>query len=412
MSALTLLAAAINDALSATVGYFPFIFVAVAGFIFWAFWRRYVQQAFLAKTEMVLLELRLPREIFKSPKAMELALGVLHQTSPGDWWSMYYDGKVRAMTSLEIVSHGGKVHFYIYVRKGLKNLLESQIYAQYPDIEIHEVPDYVSAIPYGPKDAPYEMMGCEFKLTAKAGDAMPIKTYIDYGLDKDPKEEFKIDPLSQIVEFMGTLGPEENIWFQMMVMAHGIKPPQPGTKNAKSFGDRAKDLVEELSKRKFAKEQQAAGKPVLPFQTQLTETEREVLSAVERKAAKLAFDVGMRAIYIARKEKFSPGNIPGLMSLLRPFGSNTMNSFKPSGAPSFDYPWQDPFGVRARKIKRKLFEEYSKRGFFYDPYVKVPFVLSIEELATIFHFPGASTETPTLGRIESKRGEAPLNLPI
>ncbi len=35
--------------------------------------------------------------------------------------------------------------------------------------------------------------GCEFKFTK--GDGYPIKTYVDYGLDKDPKEEYKVDPL-------------------------------------------------------------------------------------------------------------------------------------------------------------------------------------------------------------------------
>ncbi len=38
--------------------------------------------------------------------------------------------------------------------------------------------------------------------------------------------------------------------------------------------------------------------------------------------------------------------------------------------------------------------------------------MTVEELATIFHFPGKVATTPTLGRIPSKRAEPPSNLPI
>jgi hypothetical protein len=39
-------------------------------------------------------------------------------------------------------------------------------------------------------------------------------------------------------------------------------------------------------------------------------------------------------------------------------------------------------------------------------------VMNVEELATIFHFPGEVATTPTLEKIESKRGEPPIDLPI
>ena len=413
MDALEFLTLALRYGFSQTVPYLPFAFFLVCLFIFWEFWVNYVQQLFISKTPMILLELRLPKEVFKSPRAMEIALTSLHQSSPGaNFWALYYEGKLRAYTSLEIVSIGGKIHFYIYLRKGLRALFETQLYAQYPDIEIHEVPDYATEIPYGAPGAEYEMWGCEYKLAGKT-DALPLKTYIDFGLDRDPKEEFKIDPISQVLEFMGSLTEGENMWFQMLIMAHAPQPPRRGAKNAKKFEVRAKELVDDLSKRKLAAEKAKEGKTITPIESKLTKAEEEVLEAVERKASKPAFDVGMRTIYVARKDKFNGGHIPGITGLLRPFGANNLNSFKPSNvATPFDYPWQDPLGVRARKIKRELFEWYVKRGWFYEPYVQDPFVLSSEEIATIYHIPGATAKTPTLGRLESKRGEAPVNLPI
>ena len=35
-----------------------------------------------------------------------------------------------------------------------------------------------------------------------------------------------------------------------------------------------------------------------------------------------------------------------------------------------------------------------------------------EELATLYHLPGAVATTPTLTRIPSKKSEAPANLPV
>ena len=50
----------------------------------------------------------------------------------------------------------------------------------------------------------WNLWGCEFKLLKP--DAYPIKTYIDFGLDKDPKEEFKVDPISPVIELFGSIG--------------------------------------------------------------------------------------------------------------------------------------------------------------------------------------------------------------
>jgi hypothetical protein len=40
------------------------------------------------------------------------------------------------------------------------------------------------------------------------------------------------------------------------------------------------------------------------------------------------------------------------------------------------------------------------------------FVLNVEELASMWHFPGQILKVPTLERIESKEASPPTNLPI
>ena len=89
-----------------------------------------------------------------------------------------------------------------------------------------------------------------------------------------------------------------------------------------------------------------------------------------------------------------------------------MNGFKPGLKTDFDYPWEDFMGLRLARRKRKMLSAYRRRGFFFQPEAQKPFVLNTEELATVYHFPGMLSQTPGLARIESKRAEPPVNLPI
>jgi len=84
-------------------------------------------------------------------------------------------------------------------------VIESSIYAQYPEVEIYETEDYVHDVPMnaGQPDSDWDLWGATLELTK--ADPYPIKTYIDYGLDKDPKEEFKNDPLATLIELLGSL---------------------------------------------------------------------------------------------------------------------------------------------------------------------------------------------------------------
>ncbi|OHB13689.1 MAG: hypothetical protein A2Y49_02110 [Candidatus Zambryskibacteria bacterium RIFCSPLOWO2_12_39_8] len=59
-----------------------------------------------------------------------------------------------------------------------------------------------------------------------------------------------------------------------------------------------------------------------------------------------------------------------------------------------------------------MLDAYKRREYFFKPYKRKHFVLNTEELATLFHFPGQVSTTPTFTRIESKKAEAPANLPI
>jgi hypothetical protein len=64
------------------------------------------------------------------------------------------------------------------------------------------------------------------------------------------------------------------------------------------------------------------------------------------------------------------------------------------------------------RMKRRMLDAYKRRMFFFYPYKYKAMVMTNEELATMFHFPGQVAQTPGLPRIPSKRAQAPTNLPI
>jgi hypothetical protein len=388
---------------------YPIWLPVILAFLFWEVWLQYIRHLFFATTKYVVLEIRLPRDIFKSPAAMELVFNTLYLTSgESHFFDRFWDGKVRPWFSAEIISEGGQVRLLMWTRENLRNLVESQIYAQFPDVEIHQVEDYTKEMVFNPEVN--NIWGTRYKLNQD--DPLPIKSYIDYGLDKDPKEEFKIDPLVSVLEYMSSIKPSEKVWFQIVFRAHK-------TEKHGGFLSKADDWhkgIYEIREKIFAKIK-------LEERRNPSKAEADILEGLQRSFQKYPFDVGFRCLYLADKATFSMGTVAGLRNLLRPFSYNPVPKFKDftvagfnsfGGEDSIDtnYAWEDFMDLRMNKKKREMLDAYKRRMFYYDPYVFKTHVMTSEALATLFHFPGAVAATPGLARIPSKRAQAPTNLPI
>lgn len=381
---------------------------------FWKSWVKYVRAAFFAKQKYSVLELRIPKGITKSPLAMEVFITSLFQPGgEGDFIGKYWDGSVRSWFSLELVSIDGTVRFFIWTKEKFKDMVETQLYSQFPDIEILDVSDidYAKAIPFDPEN--YQYWGCEF--TKSAASHVPIKTYTDYKLHEDPKEEFKIDPITPVIEFMGSLRKGEQAWIQICIRAHGKDQKKPGTWFEKV--DWKFDAATDLKKRTKRDVKIDKEKPMNPNEMSLTKGEKDVVEAIERNLSKIPFDCGIRAIYLAKGQAFRPSSIAGLSGSFRQYGAQNLNGFKAGKVPGMKYPWQDRSGAKVLKQKKGLFNKYKARAFFYEEFIPTgyggtPFVMTTEELATIYHFPGDVSRTPTLSRVVAKKAEPPSNLPI
>jgi len=398
----------------------PFLIVGGA----WTTWVIFRRSEFIASQKMILLEIKPPRNVIKTPLAMEAFLSTLHISSgESNWYLRWIKGSVRPWWSLEMASFEGQVHFYIWTRNFYRRLVESQMYSQYPGVQLIEVPDYTQLFSAEPEEG-WGIWGCDFKHTAK--DPLPIKTYVEYGLDKVQKEPEQVDPLANLVEFMGSIGKDECLWLQFVFRFHkGEKyhkhiKGEDGKWKIYTWRDQAKELVRKIREETRDTYTDPATGEERPGFPNPTKSQIEKMAAIDRNVSKLGFDVGVRGIYLVKPgAKFNVVTVLHMIALFKPFNTEGWNGINSAAwMKSFDdYPWQFRIKKKKNKYIHKMVEAYRRRQFFYEP---LSFgiskddimVMSTEELATVFHIPSQAVTAPTLGRIQSATGEAPANLPV
>lgn len=389
-------------------------------FTLWLVMRR---SEFIAGKKHVLLEIKLPRNLVKTPLAMEAVLsGINFAKGESNWFQIYWQGQVRPYWSLEIASFGGEVHFFIWTRSDMRKLVENAFYAQYPGVQLVEAVDYTRTISATPED--WNVWGCDYKHTLSI-DAYPIKTYVEYGLDKTQKEPEQIDPFASITEFMGSIGKNEYLWLQLIFRLHrgekyGKKiKDEKGKWKTYTWRDQALEEVKKIREQAALK-----AKYFDPTTGKMIETEGfpnptkgqvETIAAIERNVSKLPFDVGSRCVYVSAPGHFDPTVITGMIYLFKAFNSESWNGIKAThfGMEYSDYPWE--IGNERRKdiMRRDVVNAFRRRQYFHEPFhMTNPMVMSTEELATVFHIPSSTVATPGLRRIQSATGEAPANLPV
>ncbi len=415
------------------------------GYVAYHLWHHYRAEEYYDKTfKPKLLEIKLPRLIEKLPVAMEIVYEAMYQSSTGTWFDKLWKGRVLPEFSLEMTSTEGMVQFFIRTPEKFRLPITSALYAQYPTIEVVEAEDYVFKVPYKKASKEWSLWGCEYKLSK--ADAYPIKTYVDFKLDNtQTKDEQRSDPFASIVELLGSVGRGGHVWIQIMLQAAterhhvshhnvlsatletigsligmvfgiieslmgvshgegghdggGHGSPWDGIFKHQDWKGQGKDLIKKI--------QSKAG------EKGLSKKDQEEIAAIQRSISKRGFDVGIRAIQVAKKDSFNGPLCGGIYQMFAPFASGDFNAIKGTRATDFDYPWEDFRDIRLNGKKWEIFDAYIRRSYFRPPYQHKPFVLNTEELATVFHLPGQIiAATPTLPRVDSRKSEPPQNLTI
>ena len=395
--------------------------------LFFELWIKYLKIQAIKRIKWVLLEVRIPRDIEKTPKAMEQIFSGLHGILTGvKFLDKYWKGKVQEWFSFEIAGINGVVYFFIRTPEQFRNLVEAQIQAQFTSAEIMEVLDYASPLSGKVPGDTYDISGVEYIL--EKPDYYPIKTYESF---EEKQKERRLDPMAPFLEVLSKLGPNENIFIQYLLRPTGEKDwinegreaidkllgKKVETKKSwlGSLSDSIHEFVVNLMKAIaiYPEWNPAKKEEVKTAIKSLSPGEKAIAEAIENKISKLAFRVCVRFAYISGKDNFNRANMAAVGGAFKQFNTINLNAFKGNkeAGTSVDQPRIITSIKNRREYMRKInfvdryiFRKMSKNG--------MDFILNVEELATIYHYPILVVETPTMRRVEAKKTEPPVSLPV
>lgn len=389
-------------------------------------WVNFKQARFTKTWKWVVLAVDVPLEQVQSPKAVEQIFaqisGALTVPNFGD---KYWRGIKQKWFSFEIISIEGYIQFLIYTESQYRDLIEATVYAQYPMAEITEVEDYITNVSDKFPNEKDDTFVVEFGLAN--ADPYPIRTYHEF--EHSVTKDFMFnDPMAALLESFTRIGTGENLWLQIILeptpnawKEAGIatvkqiiaqKPPTPKESIfslllsipiaiLSEFWAHVSGSATADPKTKEKKKETPPGKV-----SDLSPGMKDTVAAIEEKISKIGFKTKIRALYAAKKDNFFPSRcMEGVVGSLNQFSIAGRNAIVPKIATLAYYAFRN---YRLAEKKKKFVSAYKKRKIKVG---KNPYILNIEELATLWHFPMPLVKTPLLQKASFKRAEPPINLP-
>jgi hypothetical protein len=393
-------------------------------------WQEYTENVFLSKFEYVVLELIPPKDIEKSPKLMEHVFTGLHDYSTPNNLEIHAGWKMlQPKMSFEIAGDAGKVHFYIRCPKQMRNNVEAQVYAHYPDIEVYEVEDYVNDVPKSLPNDKWTVWGVTYKYAKNP--ALPIRTYRNFQEDVTGK---MVDPLANVIEVMSALPKDQHIWLQIVVMPEKAKNWHPASeayiqelmdeylgRNKKKSKIPFFNIFQEIFvvpgnifRGMFGGELNAPAKDVSTEEenvefniNKLPPGVQERVQAINDCISKDSFQTVIRFVSVGSNENWSkPLSVGGIRGAMRQFADTNLNDLVTDNKTKT---YANYYFDKERELykKRKIVADYRSRagsGMW--------MLMNTEALATLYHFPDMVIRNPAVTRIESRKEDAPADLPV
>lgn len=350
--------------------------VTLLAFFTWRNYRKAELAAFNTEADLLILEI--PKTNDKKELAAEQMFASLHGILR-DADELKANGGHQEHLSFEFASINGQIRFYVWVPKNLRSFVEGQIYSQYPTVQIRPAEEDYTAHEYD------HSVIYTSDITLTDNDVLPIKTF----------QSFEVDPLAGITGTLAKLeATGDEMWVQILVRPiaddwhkiteRWVHDVRNGKKTATTYVGWLPQVFEALWRPPEAGDKTTTIK-------ELSDRDKTRISEAEAKATKLGYEVKIRVAYLGENQTTARQQMQAIVGTFKQFNSTNLNGFRASGA-SFNKDSILPYRQR----------QFDKNNF----------ILNIEELASVFHLPHTSVETPNIVWASSKTAEPPAKLPI
>ena len=315
--------------------------------------------------EKILLLVEVPATNDKKELAAEQMFAAIHGILRPPKRRILAGDSEQEYISFEVAAIDQRIHFYVWLPLALRSFVESQIYAQYSSAQI-----VLLAEDYVP-DSINQPIVSSTELKLNNHETIPISTF----------KNFDVDPLSGITAALASLDPGEQIWLQILTRPINDDWHKKSQKQIKKIetGSSGSSLVNFLSK-----PEEITNRP------NLSDRDNSQIAAIKQKSTKLGYQVKIRLVYLGQNKVTANLRLQAVVGAFKQFNTTDLNGFS-QGKSSFDL---------------KKIDDYRQRQFK-DP----GFILNIEELASVFHLPHTSVDTPNIVWASSKTAEPPASIP-
>ena len=298
--------------------------------------------------EFVVLQVAVPRDNEIKIDAAEQMFSSIFSIKKGG--GMLKSLKPQEHISFEIVGTKEDIRFYMAVPHKLRDLLEKQIHGAYPGAEITEVDEHSIFTDHG------QVAFAALKLGSAS--YYPLKVYKD----------LPVDPLSSITTALAKMGDNEGAAVQILVSP----ADNSWQKEGRSYISKTKKAEADPEKAKY-------------------NVDPKTYEQIENKCSKPGFATSIRMVVSANTKETADALLSNLVSAFSQFNSehNSLTKAK-------------------LRFKRFFMIDFIYR---YQPIFGNKNILSTEELATLYHLPNKSVETPHIFWVRAKRAPAPAQVP-
>ncbi len=301
--------------------------------------------------EMVTLEVKLAKENEIKIDAAEQMFSSFSSLKKSGFFSFL---EVDDVVSFEIIGKKAEIRFYVSAPNRIIDLIEKTIYGYYPTADIKKVDE--------PNIFSEQGKVVFSSLVQKEAPYMPVRLYRD----------LPTDSLSAITSALSKFDDSEAGIIQIL-----IRPAQSKwKKEGKSYVSSTKKNEANPEKATF-------------------KTDPKVLEKIDDKCSKSGFETTIRFVVTAGSKEIANSHLSNIKNAFTQFSSD-LNSFG---------------GAKVR-FKGGFMINFIYKFF---PVIDLPFtksisILSTDELATLFHFPNKTVETPHIQWLKAKTAPVPIEV--